>query len=143
MPLGGLAPCPFPLGGNRLTGWTAEQHARLAADLRACVRTVPFAVVFVSDNAVQFYTGQHAIGISVAPTITVNGAGDVDVTWNSSYTDAYDNAWPIKLKWAKATAADSAAIFANVTLNAANEVRVVTSNAAGTPTDSSFTLVVA
>jgi len=109
MPLGGFAPCPLPLGGTALDGLTAEQHARLASDLRSVIQTAPFAVIRFSTNSTVplAYLGQHDVGIPAAPTITLLGAGRVRLTWNTSYRDEYDNAFAVNFRTVAASAAFS------------------------------------
>ena len=77
MPTGGLAPLPLRLGADPEYGWTtAEQHARLCADLVALTRVSP---VFVADllslaypgvgDDVYFtsYYGRNGEGLQYAP----------------------------------------------------------------------------
>lgn len=116
MPLGGFAPCPLPLGGTAVDGLTAEQHARIAADLKAVVAAAPFAILtFDTDSATPIaYTAQHNVGVVSAPTITLVGPGVVTLTWQGSYLDEYDNAFPVYIKAATATAHHSV-LFAGAT----------------------------
>lgn len=109
MPLGGFAPCPLPLGGTATDGLVAEQHARIATDLKSVVATAPFAVITLSTDSTipSGYIAQHNVGIANAPSITLNGTGDVTLTWAASYLDEYDNAWPVNIQNVTATPHDS------------------------------------
>lgn len=144
MPLGGLAPCPLPLGGSSLDGLTAEQHARLAADLKACVTSAPFAVLSYAGVVVG-YLAQHGAGVSAAPTITDLGVGDYRVTWEASYLDEYDVAQPTNIRMAQATAwlfgaFSSANIITEI--ESPRQVRLRTFQVGGGAVYRSFSLVV-
>jgi hypothetical protein len=132
MPLGGFSPCPLPLGGNAFDGLTAEQHARVAADLKAVVQTAPFAVLtFDTESTTPIaYLAQHGTGVLAAPTLTLLGPGDVRVTWAASYLDEYDNAYAPNITHAQATAMRDAThtFFLNglVKIESTRQVRVQT-----------------
>lgn len=144
MPLGGLAPCPVPLGGTDLDGLTAEQHARIAADLKACVTSAPFAVLSYAGVVVG-YLAQHGTGISAAPTVTNLGVGDYRVTWEASYSDEYDVAQPTNIRMAQASAWILGAFsLANIVveIESPRQVRLRTFQIGGAAIDRSFVLVV-
>ena len=145
MPLGGFAPCPLPLGGTALDGVTAEQHARIAADLKAVVSAAPFAVLrLITDSTTPLaYTGQHGVGIGAAPTITLIGIGDVRITWAPSYLDEYDNAQATYIKHAQATLHDNGGPpgVARVEVENARQIRVRSVSIFG-PTTYAVSLVV-
>lgn len=148
MPLGGLAPCPLPLGGTPLDGLTSQQHARLCADLKAAVATAPFAIITfnTSDPVPTAYLGQHGVGVLAAPTITVLGVGDARVAWEASYTDEYDVAQGTNIKHAEALV-HSLGIFpasnAYVEIETPRQVRVRVEDRPGSvPTHRTVSLVV-
>ena len=131
MPLGGFAPCPLPLGGTSLDGLTAEQHARLCADLKASILTAPFAVIrFNTGSASPYaYVAQHGVGELVAPVITLlPGGGDARLTWSASYLDEYDNAYSTSITQAVATPSPTLGLYtvATVEIESARSVRVRT-----------------
>lgn len=87
------------------TDISAEEHARLAADMEAVARTCPFAVITYLNNdsspaaptiqSVYMMTGVRSTTYAgdAAPTgfpsAARNGTGDVTFTFDSSYTDPY------------------------------------------------------
>lgn len=92
MALGAFAPFPLRLGGSAEEGLTAAQQSRLAADLAAAVRTMPFAVLLAIVNPspqISVYRGQNGSGLSYAPTITLDGSSFITLTFASSFTDPY------------------------------------------------------
>ena len=94
MPFGGFCPLPLRLGGDAETGWTAAQHARFIADMIAVERTSSFATVTYTKSGstvtVSDYSGKNGSGPLFAPTVTVNGTGDVTFTWPGVYEDQYE-----------------------------------------------------
>lgn len=91
--LGGLAPLPLRLVADALQGLSAQQHARLSADLSAAVSTVPFAVMLANFSGttgeITSYIGQNGVGLSHAPTLTYVGTGIRDFVWSDGYKDDY------------------------------------------------------
>ena len=148
MPLGGLVPLPLPLGGSATDGWQASEHARLCADLLACVRTCPIAWMtgHTSSTSVVSACAQFGPGLSYAPTVVVNGTGDVTVTWSTSFSDALGNAEPLAIAYAEASIFGASAAnrtVCAVSITAPNAVRVRTfESSAGTATDTSFFIAV-
>lgn len=96
---GGFCPLPARLGGDALTGWTASQHARMAADLVAVKRTGPLCVFSWTQAGagilpvVISYTGMNGTGLAYAPGgIT----GQLGFAWSPGrFTDAYGVSCPI------------------------------------------------
>lgn len=115
MPLtGGFCPLPARLGGDALTGLTAEQHARLAADLVALKRTARFCSFSWSAQSgsavVSNYKGMNGVGAAFAPTGVLAG-NTVLFTWAPAlFTDAYGTPYPFTPRHAVVTA--SSASFA-------------------------------
>jgi hypothetical protein len=92
MAFGAFAPMPLRLGGAAQEGWTPGQHARLSADLAAAYSAGSFAVLTYTKSGstitVTAYNGRNGIGVTFAPTPTVNGMGDVTWTWPATWTDS-------------------------------------------------------
>jgi hypothetical protein len=127
--LGGVL--PLRLGGTDTNGLTAAQHARLAADLLATFRVIPFAAwTYTKSGAtvtISNYRGRSGVGPAYAPTATVNGTGDVTFSWASQvYEDEFGEMVPITLVAADAgTLVTSPEAVATVVVTA-NSVRVIT-----------------
>lgn len=81
MALGAFAPLPIRLGGSATEGWTAEQHARLCADLLAVKRTAPVLVMRVHLNAtdttgeIEWYASQTGTTPVLDSVSNLKGAG--------------------------------------------------------------------
>jgi len=130
MQTGGLCPLPIPLGGNAESGWSAEQHARACADLRACVRTLPFAVMRLTVVAgvsvsVADYIGRNGAGLAHAPTPVFNGVGDYGFTWSAAYSDDYGTSEPVSLRSGRATASAVTSIGGKVVCLSRNTCNVL------------------
>lgn len=106
---------PLRLGGNATTGWTAEQHARLCADVVALKRTSPLCVftwATVSGASaapvVVSYFGMNGVGLGHAPT-NLSAAADAIIFRFASgrFTDPYGIGAPFKPRKAKVTFAGS------------------------------------
>lgn len=97
---------------NARTDVDAEEFARMTADLAAIMRTAPFCTItftcrdssaldpLVTDVTMQpsgVVTTSYAGGSPPAgfPSVERNGDGDVTITFDASYTDAYgvSGAW--------------------------------------------------
>lgn len=86
--LGGLCPLPIRLGGDDESGWTANKHARVCADLAAVNRTLPFAVVTLTRGnspgdapSIVRYSGKEAPGSLVLGGTWPN---DLTLTWDQA-----------------------------------------------------------
>jgi hypothetical protein len=145
MPFGGFAPFPIRLGGTPEEGWAAVQHARASADLLAAFRTMPFAVLRYTKSGatvtILSYVGRNGAGLQHAPSVTVNGTGDLTFTWPTFYLDPYENSVTVNFRAGRAHGCTSTFACPTVTLTA-NTARVVVRNAAGTATDHTATLKV-
>lgn len=146
MTWGTLSPLPVRLGGSAEEGWAPEQHARFCADLVAVKRTGPLARLFVTQDSagpfaatVTVYRGQNGSGLTYAPTVTVNGAGDVTLTWPAYWTDDYQRQFPLKLRHAIPRASATTARFINHVISG-QTVRVRSFDAAGAAIASNFSL---
>lgn len=94
MGFGGFCPLPLRLGGDETSGWTATQHARLAADLVCAKRATPLAVITFTIDSVggnvttHAYHGRNGEGAGAAPTVTIAALGDCTIVW--PYVDVDD-----------------------------------------------------
>jgi hypothetical protein len=96
MPFGAFCPLPVRLGGDATTGWAAEQHARMAADLVAVKRTSRFCSfnwALASNGAIPTisnYRGQNGAGADYAPDTNSSSGATITLRWASaSFRDAY------------------------------------------------------
>jgi hypothetical protein len=147
MGFGGFCPLPIRLGGNSESGWTATQHARLCADLSALKRTTPLAVVtFTPDSvggtvALHGYYGRDGVGSGFAPSISITGAGDCTINWDSAFVDDFDRVAPWNITMARGGIHSSAG-GRMAFVPARNTVRVRTFTHAGAAVDHKVTVVV-
>jgi hypothetical protein len=144
MPFGAFAPLPLRLGGSATEGWAPEQHARLCADLVAVKRTAPLCRLYVTQNSgspfaasVVTYHGQNGNGLAYAPTVTVNGAGDVTLTYPGYWTDEFERQCALKIRHAIPSASSTAARFINHVISG-RTIRVRSFDAAGAAISSNF-----
>lgn len=144
MTWGALSPMPIRFGGSPTEGWAPEQHARLCADLVAVKRTAPLARLYVTQDAgspfaaaIVTYHGQNGNGLAYAPTIAVNGAGDVTLTWPAYWTDEFEHQYPLKIRQAIPKASATAARFINHVISG-RTIRVRSFNDAGAAISSNF-----
>lgn len=148
MPFGAFCPLPLRLGGSATEGWTAAQHARVAADLCAARRVAPLAVYcFAPDSVngqapVSFATTRSGVGIAHEPAFTFNGPGDTTVTLPTRWEDDAGRFAPVTIRAARVTREGSTGGRASVEVTGANEVRVYTEDDSGTPEDAPVTLVI-
>lgn len=95
---GWTAPCPLRLnGGAPEEGWTAQQFSRLAADLVAARRTLPFAILTVTRGT----GGASPVLVKFScmapeteentPTVTGNHSGAITITFPKAPTDFRDD----------------------------------------------------
>lgn len=142
MPFGGFCPLPLRLGGTDKEGISAEQHARLAADLVALGRVASFATFgyrTASGTArVDDYSGQNGNGAAFAPEIDINGTGDIRFTWPTYFEDEYGVAHVIDIR-----AADVGSETGGATVDlSSNSIRVRSFNEAGVAEDAPFSVEV-
>jgi hypothetical protein len=148
MPLGGLVPCPIPLGGTSQDGLTAAQHARICADLIAVVATAPLAWVrgHTGNTSPNVYVSQFDVGLAAAPTVTPNGSGDVSISWESSFTDDFGNSGSLVIRHAEATICGTASPgnrIVTAEIVAPNAIRVRTfTGSSGAATPAAYFVVV-
>ncbi len=143
---GGFCPLPIRLGGDSATGWTAQQHARVAADLVSAVNSVPFARVTLTIAAgvvtLHRYSGVNGIGAAFAPTITSSGTGVVTLTWPVTIKDEYKTIEPVELRHARATVHSATMAAATAVVQNINTVIVRLFNAAGAAVDGKVSIKV-
>jgi hypothetical protein len=107
---------PLRLGGDGPTGWSAEQHARLCADLVAIKRTAPLCAftwtVAGADQppVVVYYFGMNGEGLGFAPTNLTAGSGGTAGAIifrfaTGRFVDPYEVGAPFKPRQAKVTLA--------------------------------------
>lgn len=94
---------PLRLGGTQQNGWGATQHARMAADVVAALRTAPLATLTVlaaTTPVVQSYKGQPGAGAPFAPTATLLAVGRVQLNWASVYaSEIFSGGVPVSFPW--------------------------------------------
>lgn len=97
---GAFCPLPARLGGDAQTGWTASQHARMAADQVAKKRTAPLCVFSWTISGagalpvVTSYIGMNGAGLAYAPTGRTGSI--MTFRWDSGrFFDSYSIAYPI------------------------------------------------
>lgn len=138
--LGGFAGIlPLRLRGDDETGWSAEQHARFAADLLAKKRTCPIAVfswdVVSAEDApavVTTYRGMNGVGLAFAPTSSIVTADALRFTWTPAlFTDPYQVSEPIAIRQAQVAVSRATAAFYSYRL-LQNGVEIFIFDAAGT-----------
>lgn len=119
---------------DALTDWSAEEICRMTADLAACVRTAPFAVITFTTNdlspaaptisAINLMTG--VLSVSYAgnaapagyPSASRVGDGRVRFAFSSSYSDEYGVSGAFSPTHAIATVhSDSAAYIVTTSVN--------------------------
>lgn len=146
--LGGFCPLPIRLGGSAEGGFTAEQHARMCADLAAVATAMPFAVITFTKTGSTFvvhsYRGQNGVGAAHAPALTEVGTGHTRLTFSAVYSDEYETVDPVAPRHVKVTGHGSTAVigsgFANTSTPSIIEARTFT--AAGAAVDAKQTVVV-
>ncbi len=100
-------------------GWSAAQHARLAADTLAKKRTSPlcvfsWAVVSAEDAApvVTTYRGMNGVGTAFAPAGSVVTADGIAFRFASArFTDPYQVSEPIAIRHAQVSIQRTTAAF--------------------------------
>jgi hypothetical protein len=133
---GGFCPLPIRLGGDAQTGWTAEQHARSAADLVAKKRTAPFcrfawSVQPTSTPVISGYMGMNGAGSSYAPNSLQLVGNSVSIKWTPAlFTDAYGVAYPFIPRHAVVSVQSASYARATFTL-VANGISIQVFDAAG------------
>lgn len=146
MPLGLFAPLPLRLGGSAEEGWTAEQHARMCADLLALKKTMPLAV-FTFDKAgasvtISDYYGMNGAGAAYQPDdISLFGTGAVGFAWSNRYfEDPYEVRYPLNARHGKVTCHATVSMRGRVVV-VPNGIEVRTFNSAGAAADTKATVV--
>lgn len=79
---------PLRLGGSSTLGWSAAQHARMAADVASASRAAPLAsltLLLSATPTIETYHGRNGSGLAFAPTATSLATGRVRLTWANSY----------------------------------------------------------
>lgn len=143
---GGFCPLPLRLGGDALTGWTAAEHARAAADLSACATAAVFARITVTLAAgvltVHAYQGINGVGLTHAPEVTTSGTGIIDLAWERNYEDEFGVFDSVAIRTAQAQIHGTAMAAETVQIVSANAIKVRLFNAAGAAADGKVTISV-
>ena len=93
---------PIRLGGSSQLGWTAGQHARMAADMVAAARTAPLAslTVSIATAAVTSYHGRNGSGLGAAPVVQAISTGRVRLVWDNAYpSEQFRDGLPLSFPW--------------------------------------------
>lgn len=147
---GGFCPLPLRLGGSDTEGWTAEQHARAAADLVAAVNSVPFAVITFTKSGSSYtlhaYSGVNGMGAAHAPVLTSGGTGITTIQFPSTHEDEYEHVDPVSIRHVKVTGSGSTAVIGtgsplDITEDPTSVI-AYTFDATGSPVDCKCTVVV-
>ena len=106
---GGFAALPIRLGGSERVGWTAAQHARVAADSTAVSRTAPLISMTVRVVAtvatVTSYHGRNGSGLGFAPTVQWVATGHIRLTWpNAAASEQCADSLSLSYPWTIRTA---------------------------------------
>lgn len=146
MPLGLFSPLPLRLGGSDEEGWTAGQHARVAADMVALKKAMPIAVFSYTQSGatvtIHDYYGMNGAGSIYQPDdISLLGTGAVGFAWSDRFfEDPYEIAHPLNARHGKVTCHGTASRRGRVTI-VPNGIQVRTFNSAGAATDCKATVV--
>jgi hypothetical protein len=147
---GGFCPLPIRLGGSDTEGWTAEQHARAAADLAAAVASVPFAVITFTKSGSSYtlhaYSGLNGMGAANAPTLTSGGTGVTTITFPATHEDEYETVDAVAIRHVRVTGSGATAVIGTGSgVDITEDPKTViayTADATGTPIDCKCTVVV-
>lgn len=100
----------------------------MCADLKAVVRTCPFAILTydTTGGSVAFgsYLAMHGEGEGVSPTITRIDTGECTIEWEAAYTDDYNGVHGVQLRSAEVTCHGSTGARATVAIESPRLVRV-------------------
>lgn len=104
MAFGGFAPLPMRLGGGAEDGWFATQHARLAADVAAASRTLPFAILTITRSGAggssPTITRHNSVASGIAgndPIVTGNNPDPIVITWPEAPEDELGEARALRV----------------------------------------------
>jgi len=103
---GGLAPLPLRLGGPPQDGWSATQMLRMAVDVAAASRTLPFAWVTVTratGGASPVVVRASCRAPKVAITVTGDHPDPVVITFQAAPEDESEQRRTLSLKSARAS----------------------------------------
>ncbi|HEY3494754.1 MAG TPA: hypothetical protein VGK73_08720 [Polyangiaceae bacterium] len=103
---GGFAPLPIRLGGTLQEGWSASQMLRMAGDVAATGRTLPFAWVTVTrgtGGAAPVVTRASCRAPTATITVTGNHPDPVAIAFEAAPEDESEQPWTLSLKSARAS----------------------------------------
>lgn len=144
---GTFAPLPLRLGGSPTEGLTAEQHARICADLVAVRNTAPvFVCNFTKSGAtftINWYAGADSSSAAdPAFSFSNGGTGVSTLTFGLNWENEYERPEPFMFRGADASYQAATAGGAAARVTAANVVEVRTFDGTSTPVDGTATVVV-
>lgn len=145
--LGAFAPLPLRLGGSATEGLTAQQHARIAADVAALVRASAIAVINYTKSGAtittNFYAGPDGVMTSGFPFTTADGGtGIATFTFPTYLEDEFGVGEPLNFIGITAGLEAATAGDANGVITSPNVFSVNTFNGSGTLADGTATAVI-
>ncbi len=146
MPFGGFAPFPLRLGGSAQEGLSPEQHARICADLVAAKNVAPLAVwTYTKVGAVitiSDYRGQNGIGSDFAPTAVAGSTGVAQFDWQPhQFTDPYGVPYSFLTRHGRVSPQGAVMQNGALVVNSSSSAVARTWDSAGTPVDTTATVV--
>jgi hypothetical protein len=143
---GGFCPLPLRLGGSPTEGWSATQHARVAADLSALNSAATFARITFTITAgvvtIVDYQGTNGNGLAHAPAAISGGTGLATLFWDRAIEDDYEVTDITSILHARATAHGSTMAVATVEVTSSAVVEIRRYNAAGSLADGKVSVTV-
>lgn len=107
---GGFCPAPWRLGGSAEEGWPAANHARMAADVAAASRALPFAVITVTRDSlgdlspyISRYTSQSAGIAANTPVLSGDSPTPLVITWPAAPEDELGEARSLRITGVRVT----------------------------------------
>jgi len=147
MAFGGFAPLPLRLGGGPIHGWTAAQYAAMCSAMVAMVRRAKLASVTVEQTGATTgnllaYNGQNGVGEDYAPAVAFLATGDIRITFDDSWEDAYGNVHPVNIKRCRVSCGAGAMRWRTWEIESPTTIRIRTFNAAGVADSAAVTVTV-
>lgn len=144
---GAFCPLPLRLGGSANEGWTAEQHARVCADLVAAKRSTPVAILNFSKSGttvtINWYLGPEGYLESDFPVVANGGgAGVTSLTFPTYWEDDYEQTESYQITGVGVSVESATAGNGTAIGTSPNTFDVVTFNGSGTLTDLTATVEV-
>jgi hypothetical protein len=140
---GAFCPLPLRLSADQLTGLSAAQYCRLAADMLAMRRLRKIArLTFIQDTTPTLvaYTGINGSGPGAAPTLATVSTGVTTITFPEYYPSASGQARPISLRGARWGSTGYSPRRVQVACSGNNVATVTVTTFGGTPVDATLSL---